>query len=122
MSDRSAEQQKIGSVLQLSPKGIEMLEIMLVEALPDKAQQQRWREFDSEFQRCCVTAPAGNVALDGEAFAAFAETAHEPLVQKGVAIYNGCVKALAGLEGHDCRVFKCLAQLYLSAKMALKFR
>lgn len=122
MNEQQTADQKVASTLQLSPRGVEMLEIMLQEHLPDTERQLRWREFDADFQRRCVTTAAGNVALDGEAFVAFTDADSEPLVQSGVAIYNGCVKALAGLEGHDCRVFRCLAQLYLSAKMALKFR
>lgn len=122
MTEQQTTEQQIASALQLSPKGRDMLEIMLQEELPDKAQQQCWREFDADFQRRCLTQAAGKVALDHEAFAAFADASHAALLQNSVAIYNGCVKALAGLVGHDCRVFECLALLYLSAKMALKFR
>jgi hypothetical protein len=99
-----------------------MLEIMVQEKVPDAGEQRAWRDFDQLFKQTCIREAAGNVVLDGVAFAAFAQEAHMPLIEKGIAVYNGCVKALAGLEGHECRVFKCLSQLYLSAKMALKYK
>lgn len=122
MSDEQTAEQRVAACLQLSPKGEEMLKIVLQEILPEAVQQQLWQDFDTRFRQGCIKETNGNVALDNEAFATFADDSHGMLINRGVEIYNGCSKALAGLEGHDCRVLRCLAQIYLSAKMALKFK
>jgi hypothetical protein len=121
MSNSQTAEQRVAACLQLSPKGEEMLKIVLQERLPEVAQKQ-WQDFDSRFRQCCIKETNGTVVFDDEAFAAFAEDSHGGLINRGVEIYNGCSKALAGLEGHDCRVLRCLAQIYLCAKMALKFK
>jgi hypothetical protein len=122
MSDEQTAEQKVTACLQLSPQGSEMVEIPLQEAITEAAQQQQWRDFDTRFRQCCIKESKGNVAFDAEAFATVIRDSDALLIDKGVGIYNGCSKALAGMEGHDCRVLKCLAQIYLSAKMALKFK
>ncbi len=122
MSDQQTEQQRIAAVLQLSPEGANLLEILLQEELPDEAAQKLWRKFDGQFQQTCIKEANGGLALDEEAFAKLIEDGQEPLILQGVGIYNGCVKALSARESHDCRVYKCLTQIYLAAKMALKFR
>ncbi|MGE4542724.1 MAG: hypothetical protein AB7D06_01320 [Pedobacter sp.] len=122
MNDQQTEQQRIEAVLQLSPEGANLLEILQQEELPDEASQKLWRNFDAQFQQTCIKEANGGLALDEEAFAAFIEDGQEPLIQQGVGIYNGCVKALSARESHDCRVYKCLTQIYLAAKMALKYR
>ncbi|MDY0261649.1 hypothetical protein [Syntrophotalea acetylenica] len=122
MAEDASRKQWIAACLQLGAKGSDMLKILLEENLPDGVAQQGWRDFDRLFQTTCITEKDGNVALDNEAFTAFAKAEHLPLLQKGVQIYNGCVRALGGAENHDCRVFKCLTQLYLSAQMVLKFQ
>lgn len=122
MSQEQTAEQRVAACLQLSPEGAGMLDIVLREKLPEDADQQRWRKFDTFFQQCCIKEATGNLVLNEEAFAEITEPDPEALINSGVGIYNGCVKALAGLEGHDIRVFKCLTQIYLSAKMALKFK
>lgn len=122
MSDEQTAEQRVAACLQLSEKGEEMLKIVLEEKLPEAAQQELWLDFDTRFRQGCIKETNGNVALDNEAFAAFADDSHAIPINTGVEIYNGCSKALAGLEGHDCRVLRCLAQIYLAAKMALKFK
>lgn len=122
MNDPQTTQQRIAAVLQLSPEGANMLGILLQEQLPEEAAQKLWRTFDTRFQQACIKESQGQLMLDEEAFTGFVGVGEEPMIQHGVGIYNGCVKALSGWESHDCRVFKCLTQVYLSAKLALKFR
>lgn len=122
MNDQQTEQQRIAAVLQLSPQGANLLEILIQEELPDEAAQKSWRTFDAHFQQTCIKEANGGLALDEEAFAGFIQDGQESLILQGVGIYNGCVKALSARESHDCRVYKCLTQIYLAAKMVLKFR
>lgn len=122
MNDQQTEQQRIAAVLQLSPQGANLLDILIQEELPDATAQKLWRNFDAQFQQTCIKEANGGLALDEEVFAKVIEDGQEALILQGVAIYNGCVKALSARESHDCRVYKCLTQIYLAAKMALKFR
>jgi hypothetical protein len=122
MNDQQTEQQRIAAVLQLLPEGANLLEILIQEELPDEAAQKLWRNFDAQFQQTCIKEANGGLAFTEEAFAKIIEDGQEPLIQQSVGIYNGCVKTLSARESHDCRVYKCLTQIYLAAKMALKFK
>ena len=75
MNDQQTEQQRIAAVLQLSPEGANLLEILIQEELPDEAAQKLWRNFDAQFQQTCIKEANGGLALNEEAFAKIIEDA-----------------------------------------------
>ena len=90
------------------------------EVIPNEAPRQEWSSFDAKFLKECVQdTPRGEI-FDGEAFQAYRKPENDQMFSLGVKVYTECCKRINDESDSDYVAFNRIAQIYLSARIALR--
>ena len=90
------------------------------EVIEDEALRQKWSSFDARFLSDCVKDSPRGQAFDGVAFQAYKTPQNDALFSLGVKVYGACCKRIDDESNSDYVAFNKLAQIYLSARAALR--
>ncbi len=104
----------------ISKDGGRLITQVSKEVITDEDLRQRWNSFDAKFLARCVKDTPRGMVFDSDAFQEFNTPEYDQMFSLGVQVYSQCCERLTDRQSADYAAFNRIAQLYLSARMAVR--